>query len=115
VLIILATIQLITIPAGAISLEGLPIYLLGISVDGDHPTSATISSDQENLCKCSTMLAYIFVDQGWCPFVCSLVMTVVLAYYKNVMEVAERQKFDGRKYDFLKTALREANWSIISS
>jgi len=56
-------------------------------IGGDHPMSAIISSDLANLRKRSTMSASIFANQGWCSFVGSLVTIIILACYKNVMEV----------------------------
>jgi len=55
--------------------------------------SAIINSDLANLRKRSTMSACIFANQGWCSFVGSLVTIIILACYKNVMEVVKGRKF----------------------
>ncbi|KAJ8095356.1 hypothetical protein PM082_023126 [Marasmius tenuissimus] len=69
-LIILATILCLTTPTGSLSPDSCLIYLgmfrilLSVGVGGDHPMSASVTSDRTNLRKRGTMLAYIFSDQG---------------------------------------------------
>ena len=71
--------------------------------------STTISFGRDNLRKRGTMLAYIFANEDCGSFVYSSVTIVVLTCYKDVMEVVKEDK-----YDFLKTALRKANWCIFT-
>ena len=54
--------------------------------------SATMSSDRANLRKRGAMLAYIFSNEGFGSFVCYSVTIIVLACYKDVMEVVKCQK-----------------------
>jgi len=51
-----------------------------------------MSSDRANLRKRGAMLAYIFSNGGFGSFVCHLVTIIVLACYKDVMEVVKCQK-----------------------
>jgi PHS family inorganic phosphate transporter-like MFS transporter len=60
--------------------------VLGIGVGGDHPMSASVSSDRASIRKCGTMLAYIFANQGSGSFVGSLATLIVLLCYKDVMK-----------------------------
>ncbi|KAF8960560.1 major facilitator superfamily domain-containing protein [Flammula alnicola] len=91
-LIILATFLTLTTPTGTLKPDSCLIYLgifrilLGIGVGGDYPMSAFITSDRANIRKRSTMLAYIFSNQGWGSFVGSLATIIVLACYKGIME-----------------------------
>ncbi|KAA1472238.1 MFS general substrate transporter [Dentipellis sp. KUC8613] len=101
-LIIFATIMCISDPTGDLSPNGSLIYLavfriiLGIGVGGDYPMSASITSDRANLRKRGTMLAYIFANQGWGSLIGSIVVLVVLACYKHVMnDLGETSKVDG--------------------
>ncbi|TFY51618.1 hypothetical protein EVG20_g10919 [Dentipellis fragilis] len=101
-LIIFATIMCISDPTGDLSPSGSLIYLavfriiLGIGVGGDYPMSASITSDRANLRKRGTMLAYIFANQGWGSLIGSIVVLVVLACYKHVMnDLGETSKVDG--------------------
>jgi len=75
--IILAMILSITTPASFISPGGSPTYL---------PMYSNLPGIG------STMSACTFVNQGWCSFVGSLVTIIILACYKNVMEVVKGRK-----------------------
>jgi MFS family permease len=69
---------------------------MGIGVGGDYPMSASVSSDRMSLRKRGTFLAYIFANQGWGSFAGSIVVMVVLAAYKHVMnDKGETSKVDG--------------------
>lgn len=58
--------------------------------------SAAVSSDRASLRKRGTMLAYVFSSQGWGSLVGSLVVIIVLACYKHVMnDEHETSKVDG--------------------
>ncbi|OJA21437.1 hypothetical protein AZE42_08128 [Rhizopogon vesiculosus] len=101
-LIIIATILCISTPTDTLSPTGCLIYLtifrilLGVGVGGDYPMSASVTSDRSAIHKRGTMLAYIFANQGWGSFVGSLVVVVVLACYKHVMnDEGETSKVDG--------------------
>lgn len=101
-LIILATILVISCPTNDLTPDNCLVYiacfriLLGIGVGGDYPMSASVTSDRANLRKRGTMLAYIFSAQGWGSLVGSLVVLVVLACYRHVMLVdGETSKVDG--------------------
>jgi len=65
---------------------GIFRILLGIGVGGDHPISASVTSDRSNIRKRGTMLSYIFSNRGWEGFVGSLVTIIVFLCYKNAME-----------------------------
>lgn len=70
--------------------------LLGVGVGGDYPMSASVTSDRASIRKRGTLLAYIFANQGWGSLVGSLVVIVVLACYKHVMnDLGETSKVDG--------------------
>ncbi|KNZ79493.1 putative metabolite transporter C2H8.02 [Termitomyces sp. J132] len=101
-LIIFATILIMTTPTGSLSPNQCLIYLgifriiLGIGVGGDYPMSASVTSDRSNLRKRGTMLAYIFSNQGWGSLMGSVVTIIVLACYKHVMDVeGKTSKVDG--------------------
>ncbi|KAG8216609.1 major facilitator superfamily domain-containing protein [Butyriboletus roseoflavus] len=101
-LIIVATIFCISCPTNDLSPNGSLIYLsmfrilLGVGVGGDYPMSASVTSDRASIRKRGTLLAYIFANQGWGSLVGSLVVLVVLACYKHVMnDLGETSKVDG--------------------
>lgn len=104
-LIIIATILTLTTPTGSLSPDNCLIYLgvfriiLGIGVGGDYPMSASITSDRANLRKRGTMLTYIFSMQGWGSFFGSLATIIVLAIYRNTIEVEGKlSKVDGGEF-----------------
>ncbi|CCM05508.1 uncharacterized protein FIBRA_07731 [Fibroporia radiculosa] len=101
-LIIFATIMCISDPTGDLSPSGSLIWLsvfriiLGIGIGGDYPMSASVTTDRANLRRRGTLLAYIFANQGWGSLIGSLMVIVVLACYKHVMETeGETSKVDG--------------------
>jgi len=101
-LIIFATILCISDPTGDLSPNGALVWLavfriiLGIGVGGDYPMSASITSDRAHIKRRGTLLAYIFANQGWGSLVGALVVIVVLAAYKHVMDVeGKTSKVDG--------------------
>lgn len=101
-LIIFATILCISDPTGDFSPSGSLIWLsifrivLGIGIGGDYPMSASVTTDRANLRRRGTMLAYIFANQGWGSLIGSLMFIIVLACYRNVIEVqGETSKVDG--------------------
>ncbi|KAJ3521302.1 hypothetical protein NMY22_g12371 [Coprinellus aureogranulatus] len=91
-LIIFATIMTLTTPTGQLSPDASLIYLgvwriiLGIGVGGDYPMSASVTSDRANIRKRGTMLTYIFSMQGWGSLMGSLIVIILLAIYKNVID-----------------------------
>lgn len=104
-LIIFATIMCISDPTNDLSPDGALIWLgvfriiLGIGVGGDYPMSASITSDRSNLRKRGTMLAYIFSNQGWGSLIGALMTIIVLAIYKQSMDVeGHTSKVDGGLY-----------------
>jgi len=67
-----------------------------VGVGGDYPMSASVTSDRASIRKRGTLLMYIFANQGWGSLVGSLVVIVVLACYKHVMnDLGEVSKVDG--------------------
>ncbi|PCH40593.1 MFS inorganic phosphate transporter [Wolfiporia cocos MD-104 SS10] len=101
-LIIFATIFCISDPTGDLTATGSLIWLsvfriiLGIGIGGDYPMSASVTTDRANLRRRGTLLAYIFANQGWGSLLGSLMFIIVLACYKNVMDVkGETSKVDG--------------------
>ncbi|KAH0835000.1 major facilitator superfamily domain-containing protein [Lanmaoa asiatica] len=101
-LIILATILCISCPTNDLSPNGCLIYLsmfrilLGVGVGGDYPMSASVASDRASVRKRGTLLVYIFANQGWGSLVGSLVVIIVLACYKHVMnDLGKVSKVDG--------------------
>jgi PHS family inorganic phosphate transporter-like MFS transporter len=85
---------------------------MGVGVGGDYPMSATVSSDRIKIRKRGTFLAYIFANQGWGSFTGSIVVMVVLAAYKHVMnDKGETSKVDGGSL-FLSIASRLPNTEI---
>ncbi|TEB27264.1 MFS general substrate transporter [Coprinellus micaceus] len=91
-LIIFATIMTLTTPTGSLSPDNSLIYLgvwrivLGVGVGGDYPMSASVTSDRANIRKRGTMLTYIFSMQGWGSLVGSLIVIILLAIYKGVID-----------------------------
>ena len=58
--------------------------------------SASVTSDRASIRKRGTLLMYIFANQGWGSLIGSLVVIVVLACYKHVMnDLHETSKVDG--------------------
>ncbi|KAN0086225.1 Major facilitator superfamily domain containing protein [Tylopilus felleus] len=101
-LIIVATVLCISAPTNDLSPNGVLIYLsifrilLGVGVGGDYPMSASVTSDRASIRKRGTLLMYIFANQGWGSLIGSLVVIVVLACYKHVMnDLGETSKVDG--------------------
>ncbi|KAF8553195.1 MFS general substrate transporter [Imleria badia] len=101
-LIIVATILCISCPTNDLSPNGSLIYLslfrilLGVGVGGDYPMSASVTSDRASVRKRGTLLMYIFANQGWGSLIGSLVVIIVLACYKHVMnDLGETSKVDG--------------------
>ncbi|KAG9311540.1 major facilitator superfamily domain-containing protein [Chiua virens] len=101
-LIIVATIFCISAPTNDLSPNGVLIYLsmfrilLGVGVGGDYPMSASVTSDRASIRKRGTLLMYIFANQGWGSLVGSLIVIIVLACYKHVMnDLHETSKVDG--------------------
>ncbi|KAJ3531502.1 hypothetical protein NMY22_g8131 [Coprinellus aureogranulatus] len=101
-LIIFATIMTLTTPTGQLSPDHALIYLamwrivLGVGVGGDYPMSASVTSDRANIRKRGTMLTYIFANQGWGSLIGSLVVIILLAIYKHVINTEGKiSKVDG--------------------
>lgn len=64
--------------------------------------SASVTSDRASIRKRGTLLAYIFSNQGWGSLVGSLVVIIVLACYKHVMnDLGETSKVDGGRWCLL--------------
>ena len=64
--------------------------------------SASVTSDRASIRKRGTLLMYIFANQGWGSLVGSLVVIIVLACYKHVMnDLGETSKVDGGAWHFL--------------
>ena len=105
IIIIISTILCISVPTGSLTPSGSLIYLavfrilLGVGVGGDYPMSASITTDRVSVRRRGAMLAYIFSNQGWGSFAGSIVVLVVLACYKHVMDTdGETSKVDGGVY-----------------
>lgn len=70
--------------------------LLGVGVGGDYPMSASVASDRASIRKRGTLLMYIFANQGWGNLVGGLVVIIILACYKHVInDLGEISKVDG--------------------
>ncbi|KAF9516329.1 hypothetical protein BS47DRAFT_1371753 [Hydnum rufescens UP504] len=99
--IIFATILTISVPAyfsGLDALTWVTIFrvVLGIGIGGDYPMSASVSTDRASLRRRGTMLGYIFSAQGWGSLAGCIVTMVVLAAYKQTMDVhGHVHKVDG--------------------
>ncbi|TEB27471.1 MFS inorganic phosphate transporter [Coprinellus micaceus] len=73
-------------PTTASSIWGVWRIVLGVGVGGDYPMSASVTSDRANIRKRGTMLTYIFSMQGWGSLVGSLIVIILLAIYKGVID-----------------------------
>ncbi|KAF9472608.1 hypothetical protein BDN70DRAFT_925619 [Pholiota conissans] len=95
----IALLQFRTTPTARSHPTHLPRCLLNPAW-GDHPMSASITSDHDNLPKRATMLTYIFSNQGWGIFAGSLVTIIMMLCRKSTVVFGRMSKVNGRAFLF---------------